>query len=128
VAPVIEARPGPISQMVKPALVATVTQPPKSGSVQLQSAYRAFAVGDFATSERALTSMVDSAPSAEAFLLRGCARYTRAMLSRTPDELLASARDDFKSALKLNRALRLDKSAFSPKLIAFFEEVRRSGV
>lgn len=127
VAPVIEAKPEPLSQAVNPVLVATVTHPPKSRSVQLQSAYRAFAVGDLATSERALTSMVDSAPSAEAFLLRGCARYTRAMLSRTPDKLLASARNDFKSALKLNRALRLDRSAFSPKLIAFFEEVRRSG-
>ncbi|MGZ8830567.1 MAG: hypothetical protein ACXW2Q_09355 [Thermoanaerobaculia bacterium] len=127
VAPVVEAKPEPLSQAVKPVLVATVTHPPKSRSAQLESAYRAFAVGDFATSERALTSMVDSAPSAEAFLLRGCARYTRAMLSRTPDKLLASARSDFKSALKLNRALRLDRSAFSPKLIAFFEEVRRSG-
>lgn len=128
VAPVIEAKPEPLSRAVKPVLVGTVTHPPKSRNAQLESAYRAFAVGDFATSERALTSMVDSAPSAEAFLLRGCARYTRAMLSRTPDELLASARNDFKSALKLNRALHLDRSAFSPKLIAFFEEVRRSGV
>jgi hypothetical protein len=128
VAPVIEAKPEPLSQAVKPVLVATVTHPPKSRSVQLESAYRAFAVGDLATSERALTSMVGSVPSTEAFLLRGCARYTRAMLSRTPDKLLASARNDFKAALKLNRALRLDRSAFSPKLIACFEEVRRSGV
>ena len=128
VAPVIEARPEPLGQVVKPVLVGTVTHPPRSRSVQLQSAYRAFAVGDLTASERALTSMVDSAPSAEAFLLRGCARYTRAMLSRTPGELLPSARNDFKSALKLNRALRLDRSAFSPKLIAFFDEIRRSGV
>jgi len=28
--------------------------------------------------------------------------------------------------LKLNRALRLDPASFSPKLIAFFEQIRRN--
>ena len=57
--------------------------------------------------------------------MRGCARYTRAMLSRTPDPLLVAATDDFRAALQRNGALRLDRNAFSPKLVAFFEQVRR---
>ena len=38
---------------------------------------------------------------------------------------LRNAAGDFQTALAVNRALRLDRKAFSPKLIAFFEEVRR---
>lgn len=93
----------------------------------LESAYRAFANGDLGASEQALTSILNASPSGEAFLLRGCTRYTRAMLSRSPEAGLTAARSDFKAALKLNRALRLDKTAFSPKLIAYFEQVRRGG-
>ena len=47
------------------------------------------------------------------------------MLSRTPDALLPSAADDFRAALRMNAALRLSDGAFSPKLVAFFENVRR---
>jgi len=90
----------------------------------LNNAYRAFAVGDLAASEQQLTNILASGPNAEALLLRGCARYTRAMLSRTPDPLLRAALADFKAALQQNRALRLDSRAFSPKLIAYFEDVR----
>ncbi len=119
----------------EPVLVATATTAPSPVQsqkrpptrAQLESAYRAFATGDLASSERALTSILDGSESGEAYLLRGCARYTRAMLSRAPDSLIAAAKSDFKAALKINRALRLDKNAFSPKLIAFFEEVRRGG-
>jgi hypothetical protein len=59
-----------------------------------------------------------------AYALRGCVRYTRAMLARDAGALLASASADFKAALQRNRALRLDRSAFSPKLVAFFENIR----
>jgi hypothetical protein len=38
--------------------------------------------------------------------------------------LLAGAASDFRDALKLNRAAHLDKAAFSPKLVAFFEQAR----
>ncbi|HUP50763.1 MAG TPA: hypothetical protein VNA04_18460 [Thermoanaerobaculia bacterium] len=93
---------------------------------QLESAYRFYASGDFNASERALSSILERRRSAEAYLLRGCARYTRALLSRTPDEILAAASSDFKAALKVNRNLRLDKRAFSPKLVEFFESVRNS--
>ena len=90
----------------------------------LRSAYRAFAVCDLASSENLLSKLLVEQPSGEAYLLRGCARYTRAMLSRAPDALLKAATDDFRAALQQNRELRLDTRAFSPKLIAFFEDVR----
>ncbi len=48
------------------------------------------------------------------------------LLSRDPDALLASANDDFKAALQRNRSLKLDPRAFSPKLVARFEQVRGS--
>jgi tetratricopeptide (TPR) repeat protein len=87
-------------------------------------AYRAYAHGDLTGAEQLLTKMIVTSPAAEAYLLRGCVRYTRAMLSRSPDALLLSANDDFKTALQRNRALRLDPRVFSPKLVARFEEVR----
>jgi len=90
----------------------------------LSAAYRAFATGNLDSSEELLTKILTAGPSAEALLLRGCARYTRAMLSRTPGTLLGAATADFKLALQQNRALRLDSRAFSPKLIAYFEDVR----
>jgi hypothetical protein len=115
----------------KPVVPATVdvtaTALPSTPATRadLRPAFRAFASGDLASSERLLTGILtaQSAP-AEAYLLRGCARYTRAMLSRTPDPLLVAATDDFRAALQRNGALRLDRNAFSPKLVAFFEEVR----
>ena len=107
----------------KPAEVA-VTAPPDPARAQLEAAYRAFAAGDFASSDRALTQLIASKESAEAYLLRGCERYTQAMLSRNGDPLLASATADMQSALRLNHALQLDANSWSPKLIAFFEKVR----
>ncbi len=95
-----------------------------SAQVDVTRAYRAFATGDLAAAERLLTRIVTATPAAEAFLLRGCVRYTRAMLSRQPDELLRAASDDFKEALQRNRSLRLDPKVFSPKLVARFEQVR----
>ena len=97
---------------------------PDAAQGQLESAYRAYAAGDLASSERVLTQILSSSQSAEAYLLRGCARYTQAMLSRDPDALLASAASDMQAALRINRSLRLDSTAWSPKLVAFFEQVR----
>lgn len=91
---------------------------------ELELAYRAFATGDLDTAESLLTKLLGAKPEAQAYALRGCARYTRGMLSRKPDALLASAASDFRAALKLRRDLRLDKSAFSPKLVAYFEALR----
>lgn len=101
-----------------------VTEPEPS-KPDLRSAYRAYAAGNLDASERILTGILSARPAtAEAYLLRGCARYTRAMLSRTPDPLLLAATDDFRAALQRNRRLRLDRDEFSPKLVAFFEQVR----
>ena len=94
-------------------------------SAELRSAYRAYAAGDLASSEQILSAVLSGGANAEAYLLRGVARYTRAMLSRTPDALLSAARADFRAALAEKGSLRLDPSAFSPKLVAFFDEVRQ---
>lgn len=98
--------------------------PASDARLQLESAYRAFAAGDLATSDRTLTQLLAAGQNAEAYLLRGCSRYTQAMLSRNPGPLLTSATSDMQAALKINRSLRLDRSAWSPKLVAFFEQVK----
>lgn len=114
-----------VEEAKKPVVVTATPLPPVEQPAELRRAYRAFAEGDLATSEQLLTRLLSAQPAtAEAYLLRGCARYTRAALSRTPDPLLALAADDFRSALQRNRALRLSRDAFSPKLIAYFEQVR----
>jgi hypothetical protein len=105
-------------------VAAPVASAPDPMRAQLESAYRAFAAGDLASSDRALTELIVAKESAEAYLLRGCERYTQAMLSRHGDPLLASAAADMQSALRLNRALQLDATAWSPKLVAFFEKVK----
>ena len=103
---------------------ATIVEPKPAAKVDVTPAYRAFATGDLATAERLLNRTLAATPAAEAYLLRGCVRYTKAMLSRTPDALLLAATDDFRAALERNRALRLDRRVFSPKLVAHFEQVR----
>lgn len=115
------AEPAKPARAVAPAPPAVVVAKP---TVDVTPAYRAYATGDLARAEQLLTKMIVASPAAEAYLLRGCVRYTRAMLSRTPDALLVSANDDFRAALRRNRALRLDPRTFSPKLVARFEQVR----
>jgi hypothetical protein len=107
----------------KPPEVA-VTPGPDPMRAQLESAYRAFAAGDLVSSDRALTQLIATKETAEAYLLRGCERYTQAMLSRNGDPLLITAAADMQSALRLNHALQLDAAAWSPKLVAFFEKVK----
>jgi len=110
----------------KPPEVVVAPSPttPDPTRTQLETAYRAFAAGDLASSDRALTQLIATRETAEAYLLRGCERYTQAMLSRNADPLLASATADMQSALRLNHALQLDATAWSPKLVAFFEKVK----
>jgi hypothetical protein len=91
---------------------------------ELESAYRAYAAGDFASSDHILTNVLSAKPSAEAYLLRGCSRYTQAMLSRDGNALMASAASDIQAALRIKPSLRLDRGTWSPKLIAFFEQVK----
>lgn len=120
-----QALEAPAARPVPAAIVPPVNSDAKPAKLAgLSAAYHAFAAGDLASSERLLTHILSTDPAAEAYLLRGCARYTRAVLSRSPDPLLLSATDDFRAALQRNPALRLDRRAFSPKLVAFFDEVR----
>lgn len=108
------------------ALAARLHVPPPAPNARpdLGPAYRAFAAGDLAGAEQILSKLIAAQPLPEAFLLRGCARYTRAMLSRNPDATLANANADFRAALQRDRNLKLDRTAFSPKLVAYFESLR----
>jgi len=116
-----------IEKAQKPKVVAAIVTPPapvRDTRPDLELAYRAFATGDFDTAESLLTKVLGAKPEAQAYALRGCSRYTRGMLSRKPDALLASAAADFRAALKLKHDLQLDKIVFSPKLVAYFEQQR----
>lgn len=115
------AAPPPPPPVAKPTQATTPTHDNRLGD-QLQAAYRAFAAGDLTTADQLLSSIVNASSTGEAYLLRGCVRYTRSALTRQPDMRAAVA--DFRAALKANRALRLDRRAFSPKLVAFFEGLK----
>jgi hypothetical protein len=106
-----------------PPAPAPVPTPPPAPVVKpdLTAAYRAYAHGELEKSVMLLTSMISAQPSAEALLLRGCARYTAAVLARKDVDAAAV---DFRAALKINHALRLDEQSFSPKLVAYFEQVK----
>ena len=101
------------------------TAPPDPTRGQLETAFRAFAAGDLASSDRVLTQLLSSKQDAEAYLLRGCSRYTQAMLARDGNALLAGATADMQAALRLNGTLHLDRTSWSPKLVDFFERVKR---
>jgi hypothetical protein len=107
---------------------ALASRPAPKGTVTIvdptfELAYRAYAAGDLARAEELLTQLLEAKRSPEALLLRGCTRYTRAVLSRQPN--LGSANADLKAALSLNTSLRLDPKSFSPKLVAWFDQARR---
>jgi tetratricopeptide (TPR) repeat protein len=111
-----------------PVVVASVVTPKPADDpmrFQLEAAYRAFAAGDLGASEQLLSRILTQREAGEVYLLRGCVRYTRSMLAKQQDT--RGATDDFRAALKLNRGLRLDPAAFSPKLIAFFEQIKKQG-
>ena len=91
---------------------------------ELEAAYRAFARGELDIAEQLLDATLLTWRSGEAYLLRGCTRYTRSMLTRSTD--LGGAASDFKLALLLSPGLKLEPNSFSPKLVAFFEQVRSS--
>lgn len=95
---------------------------PAPAASPLEPAWRAYAAGDFARADALLSTLVTANATADAYLLRGITRWTRASLARSGDVTPAAA--DFRAALKLNPTLRLDPAAFSPKVIAFYESVR----
>jgi len=118
----LRAHPDPATIQAVNDFVAPKQAPaPAEKASDLTAAFRAYARGEIEKSLSLLTVAITQKPTAEAFLLRGCAHYTAAVLSRKEP---AAAADDFKAALKLNRALKLDRQAFSPKVVAYFEQVR----
>lgn len=94
-------------------------------AADIEVAYRAFAAGELDSAERMFSELIEQQPSPAAYLLRGCTRYTRAMLSRDPGSLSEGARSDVRRAYALNPSLSLDPRLFSPRLIAFLDEVRQ---
>ncbi len=90
----------------------------------LEAAYRALAEGQPEESERLLSDLLAVTESAEAYLLRGCARFALGTLTKRKD-LVAAGRDDLGRALRINPKLRLDARFFSPKLVELLDEVRR---
>ena len=64
------------------------------------------------------------AGSSDAYMLRAIASYTRAMTLEREDLLDLAARD-FAAAVRLNRSAKIDKRYFSPKLVAFFEQIKQ---
>lgn len=88
----------------------------------LETAYLELSRGRLRQAETLLSKAITADNSlAEAFMLRGCVRYTNAMLA-SETAGLESAQSDFRAALKINPTLRLEPPHFSPKLIAFFEQ------
>ena len=108
---------------VKPLAPLVPVPGPAPGPSPIEPAWRAYASGDLSRADLLLSAVVSSSPGADVYMLRGCTRWTLATLARHGD--VSAAEDDFRAALKLNRALRLDPATFSPKLVAFFEQVRR---
>lgn len=115
--------------------IATITGTPASavkrhvlsGAVraELKKGYVAYASGSLEESEAILTRIVAKDPRAdEAYLLRGVVRFTRLTLSGEKNVSMDEASADFRAALDRDGTLTLDPVYFSPKLIAFFGEVR----
>jgi hypothetical protein len=107
------------------AAARTASPPSAAGRTEtLAGAYRALAAGRPEDAERMLSELLASGDIAEAYLLRGCARYTEGTLTRRK-ALLDAARDDLARALRMNANLRLDEKSFSPKLVELLADVRR---
>lgn len=94
---------------------------------ELRKAWRAYSSGELVKCETITSTLIGSKRGTdEAYAIRGIARYTEAM-TRSDDAMLDKATSDFATALKLNPKLRLDKKRLSPKLVSYFDEVRKSG-
>lgn len=97
-----------------------------SAKSALKRAYLDFAKGSIDEAESALTQIIAAGDGADqAYLLRGCVRYTKGMLRKDGGDFVTQARDDFHRALMMNPALGLDQKHFSPKLVSCFKEVQR---
>lgn len=128
VAPVAVAQQAPAGGTRVDVVSESAAPPSRARPAQvadIEVAYRAFAAGELDAAERMFTELIERQPSPAAYLLRGCTRYTRAMLSRNPGALSEGAKADIRRAFALNPSLSLDRRQFSPRLIAFLDEVRQ---
>jgi tetratricopeptide (TPR) repeat protein len=131
--PVIENRPPPVVPTPTEETPTTkppepVTQPPVAQPATfpqpLASAYRELLNGRFDRAEELTDYYLRSnARSADGFMLRGCTRYIRGVL-KNDKEQIALAADDFRAALRIRPSSTIDGRLFSPKLVAFFEDIR----
>lgn len=95
-------------------------------NADLKRAWSAFVKGDVDGCETIAGEIVERrVGSADAYMLRAIAAYTRAMTLERED-LLDRAAADFAAAVRLNPAAKMDKRHFSPKLIAFFDQIKGS--
>jgi len=118
----------PQQQVVAANVSANVGRNREAVRAQLRNAYAAFAKGNVDSCESITSTLISSRMANEdAFLLRGIARFTRAMVSNQRN-LLGSAAADFSAALSLNAAVDLDPKRFSPKLVTFFNDVRKKSL
>lgn len=112
----------PVTAAAVPAATDSI---PAAARGDLQRAYVQLARGDVAAAEKLTSTILAGQPKLfEAYMLRGCARYTQAMLLNRKD-LEAAAADDFRAALAIRPKATLDPQTFSPKLVAFFKEIQR---
>ncbi len=117
-----KAEPPPAVVPDKPATAEAVTKT----NAELKSAWTAFVKGDLDTCERIANHIVESrVGSADAYMLRAVASYTKAM-SLEREDLLDRAAADFAAAVRLNPGAKMDKRHFSPKLVSFFEQIKGS--
>ncbi|HVT02949.1 MAG TPA: hypothetical protein VHL58_06185 [Thermoanaerobaculia bacterium] len=115
----------PQQQVVAANVSANIGRNRETVRAQLHNAYSEFTKGNVETCESITSTLIQSRMANEdAFLLRGVARFTRAMVSNQRD-LLGAAAADFSAALTLNSAVGLDPKLFSPKLVSFFNDVRK---
>jgi tetratricopeptide (TPR) repeat protein len=95
-------------------------------NADLKRAWGAFVKGDVDECEKISNEIVERrVGSADAYMLRGIAAYSRAMTLERED-LLDRAAADFAAAVRLNPSAKMDRRWFSPKLIAFFDQIKGS--
>jgi hypothetical protein len=106
--------------------VATSAQALEEIRRELRKAWQAFSAGELTRCEGITTTLIDGKRGIdEAYAIRGIARYTEAM-TKSDDAMLDKATSDFATALKLNPKLRFDKQRLSPKVVGYFDEIRKS--
>lgn len=132
-----ETGPKPVPQTPPPATTTpppVSTPPPKPADQtpvperdKLRSAAGAFFAGDYEAALRALrnSSFSEDRIQAQAALFSAASRMALYWLGGGRDAaLLAQAQGDVRRCKRLDRRLRLPKTAFSPRFIAFFDAVR----